>query len=213
MTTIPSRNLTLDDVHRLFNYQRSHDDTFSTLLTLEPLTAFEEEELRQIREDFDHYLIEGSVSEGQVKFLTVAPLLRLAGFYKAPIKIILEERIADIVIEDEDITITGRLDLLAINKSSRSIDRASFWVVIVETKNSQAETRTGLAQLLSYAFESLKSQRSVWGLVTNGTRWDFVYIFADSSPSYQLLPSLHFMEVEPSQQVLQVLKAIRNSLF
>jgi hypothetical protein len=213
MITIPARNLTLENVHRLLQYQRSRQDSFNTYLNLEPLTAWEEREVSQIREDFENYLIEGKVSEGQVKLLTVVPLLRLAGFHKAPIKILLEERITDILIEEEDLIITGRLDLLMVNKDSRSIASTSLWIVIVETKNSQAEVTTGLAQLLTYAFESLQSQSSVWGLVANGIRWDFVYISAGDPPSYQLLPSLHFMEIEPSRMTLQVLQAIHTSRF
>jgi hypothetical protein len=213
MITIPARDLTLEDVHRLLNYQRSRHDSFAPFLKLEPLIAFEEEELRQLREDFESYLIDGKVSEGQVKLLTVAPLLRLAGFYKYPIKIFLEERIANISIEDEDIEIAGRIDLMAVNKSSRSIDGIPFRVIIIETKNSQADTEVGLAQLLFYSRESLQYQPLVWGVITTGKRWDFVRMVAGDVPSYQLLPSLHFIESQPSRITLQVLKAIRHSLF
>jgi hypothetical protein len=68
--------------------------SFSSLLSLAPLTQFEQQELTEIWEDFDNYLTEGKVSEGQVKFLVLAPLVRLAGFYKAPLVIKLEEDIA-----------------------------------------------------------------------------------------------------------------------
>jgi hypothetical protein len=91
--------------------------SFDDLLCLEPLTEFEHQELAQIRKDFDNYLAEGKVSEGQVKFLIIAPLMRLAGFYQTPLTISLEEDIAEIEITDEDTTIKGRIDILIVKKS------------------------------------------------------------------------------------------------
>jgi len=61
----------------------------------------------QIRKDFRHYfLCWQSFYEGLGKFIAIAPLMCLAGFYQYPIEIRLEENIIDIDIEDED-TITG----------------------------------------------------------------------------------------------------------
>lgn len=45
----------------------------------------------------------------------------MAGFYRPPIKLSLEESIAEINIEDEDTTITGRIDILAVNKEQNII--------------------------------------------------------------------------------------------
>src|ERR671932_2492602 len=107
---------TLNDVHNLLCFQRQYKSSF-TLLSLEPLTEIEQQELLQIRDDFDNYLGESKVLEGMVKALTTFPLMRLAGFYRSPIKISLEENIAQINIVDEDTNIIGRLDLLAVNKT------------------------------------------------------------------------------------------------
>ena len=65
--------------------------------------------------------------EGLVKALTIFPLLRLAGFYRPPIKLSLQESIAEINIEDEDTTITGRIDILAVNKEQKIIANVFFW--------------------------------------------------------------------------------------
>jgi hypothetical protein len=91
MTLLQAKNLSLADIHRLFDFQRQYNNSFTPILSLEPLTESEQQELIQIRNDFDNYLIEGRVSEGLVKALTIFPLLRLAGFYRYPIKISLEE--------------------------------------------------------------------------------------------------------------------------
>ena len=107
MTILKASNLSLEDVQRLLGFQKQYTDSFTPLLSLEPITQDEQQELEQIRNDFDRYLTTGKVSEGQVKFLVLAPLMRLAGFYRYPIEILLEEDIADIEIEDEDIKIKG----------------------------------------------------------------------------------------------------------
>ena len=208
MAILLAKNLSLGEIHRLFGFKRQYNSSFTPLLSLEPLTEFEQQELVQIRNDFDNYLIEGKVAEGLVKALTIFPLMRLAGFYHYPIKISLEEDIADIVIEDEDTKVTGRMDILAIHKSNRTTANTYFWVLVIESKNSGVAVSEGLPQLLTYAYNSLKNQKSVWGLVTNGQDYQFVYILQGNPPTYQLMPILHLMESERAVQLLQVLKSI-----
>jgi hypothetical protein len=210
MATLQAKNSTLAEVHRLFGFKRELiASSFTSLLSLEPLTEFEQQELAQICEDFDNYLAEGKVSEGQVKFLVVAPLIRLAGFYKSPLGITLEEDIAEIEITDEDTTIKGRIDILAVKKAL-SKDETAFWIMVIEAKNSEIAALTGLPQLLTYAYKSLEYQPSVWGLTTNGVTYQFVYLSQGNPPIYQLLPDLSLINTERSVQLLQALKAICN---
>ncbi|MEH2283282.1 MAG: restriction endonuclease subunit R [Nostoc sp.] len=208
MTILNARNLSLEEVQRLFGFQEQYSDSFSNYLSLETLTEAEQQELLQIRNDFGRYLTAGKVSEGQVKFLAVAPLLRLAGFYRYPIEIVLEENIADIEVEDEDIKIKGRFDILAISKAKHTKLQRYFWVLLIESKNSQIDISTGLPQLLTYSYKNLDNQKSVWGLTTNGRSYQFVYIEQGNPPIYYLLPELNLMERERSSQLLQALKAI-----
>ncbi|NEO03043.1 MAG: restriction endonuclease subunit R [Moorea sp. SIO3I7] len=208
MTIIQASHLSLEDVHHTFGFQRQYNSSLTSRLSLDTITEFEQRELEQIRTDFDNYLIAGKVSEGLVKALTVFPLLRLAGFYRSPIKISLEEEIADIDIQEQDTKITGRLDILAINKAQQTVDKVSFWVLVIETKNSSADVSVGLPQLLTYAYKSLDHQDSVWGLSTNGYIYQFIYLQAGNPPIYQLMPVLNLMESESSIKLLQVIKAI-----
>lgn len=208
MTALNAKNLTLSEVLRLLKFQKLPSGSFTPLLSLEPLTEFEQQELIQTCEDFDSYLTDGKVSEGQVKLVSVGPLLRLAGFYRSPIKMFLEEGIADIAVEDEGATITGRLDLLAIDKNTLTTTDVPFWILVIETKNSAIDVLAGLPQLLAYAYKSLENQTSVWGLVTNGARYQFAYIQSGTPSTFQLMPLLNLMDCEPAIQILQVLKAI-----
>lgn len=199
-------SLSLNDVHRLLKLEEQLDSSFIDFLSLEPLTEFEQQELLRIRNDLWRYLAAGKVSEGLVKFLALAPLMRLAGFYEAPIRLTMEDSIA-ISIEDEDKKITERMDILVVN-TELDTTAPPFWILVIETKNSTVEVFAGLPQLLTYAFKSLVQQPSVWGLVTNGLRYQFMRLRRGNPPTYQLMPELNLINPERSVQLLQVLKAI-----
>jgi hypothetical protein len=208
-TTINAKNITLGEVSQFLKFQEQlNNDTYTNFLSLESLTEIEQLELAQIRNDFREYLSVERISEGLVQALTTFPLMRLAGFYRRPIKMSLEQDIANITIEDEDTTITGRFDILAINKEKQIAADLPFWILVIESKNSLIAPRAGLPQLLTYASKSLEHQESVWGLATNGEFYQFVNICKGNPPTYQLMPFLTLMESEPSILLLQVLKAI-----
>jgi hypothetical protein len=209
MVNLKAKELSLGQVHSLLGFVPLPRGTFAQRLHLEPLTEFETQELKLIQDDFNSYLTEGRVLEGLVQALTTYPLLRLAGFYRAPIQLSIEQNIADIAIEDEDTTITARLDILAFNKTRQLEADRFFWVLVIESKNSAAAPASGLPQLLTYAYRSLDYQ-DVWGLVTNGELHQFVHIQRGNPPTYQLMPTLNLLEAQAGSQLLQVLKAIRS---
>ncbi|MHC5824965.1 MAG: restriction endonuclease subunit R, partial [Nostoc sp.] len=120
-TTLDASNLRLKDVQSLLKLTEQLNDSFTSLLSLENLTEFEQQELQVIRNIFREYYSEGKISEGQIKFLFLAPLMKLAGFYHSSIKITLEENIANISVEDEDTNIKGRMDILAVSKTQERI--------------------------------------------------------------------------------------------
>lgn len=202
--TQESSTLTLDDVHRLLKLSMRSPGVFTDFLTLEPLSEQEQQDLLRISKDFERYLFAGKVSEGLVKFLTLAPLMRLAGFYETPIRLSVEDSIA-ISVEDEDIKITGRMDILAVNTELGST--TLLWILVIETKNSAVDVFLGLPQLLTYAFKSLEQQASVWGLVKNGLRYQFVQL-RRGTPTYQLMLELNLIDRDRSIQLLQVFKTI-----
>ena len=207
-TTLDARNLSLKQVRQLFKFEEQLNNSFTSLLSLEFITEFEQQELLQIQNIFRDYYSEGKISEGQIKFLFLAPLMKLAGFYHPSIKITLEENIADISVEDEDTSIKGRMDILAVNKTEGRTTTTPFWILVIEAKNSSLNAFDGLPQLLTYAYKGIEQQSSVWGLTTNGMDYQFVYIEQGNPPIYQLLPKLDITRVESSIELLQVLKAI-----
>ncbi|MDF5726345.1 MAG: restriction endonuclease subunit R [Rhizonema sp. PD37] len=208
--TVDTRNLSLEEVKRICKFEEQLNNSFTSLLSLESLTEFEQQEVLQIRNLFHSYYAAGKISEGQVKFLLLSPLIKLAGFYQPSIRRTLEENISDISVEDEDTIIKGRMDILAVNKTLGRTVTTPLWILVIESKNTTVDAMEGLPQLLTYTYKSLELQTSVWGLTTNGMRYQFVYIQPGNSPTYQLLPDLSLIRPESTIELLQVLKAIRN---
>lgn len=211
MTSLPASHLTLQAVHQQFGLQRGYGDSYSELLSLEPLTDYEQQDLLQTREDWNDHLATGSVSEGQAKLLSIGPLLRLARFYHRPLKILAEEGMMQIKVVDGEQTITGRLDILIINPQQLTPSSTPFWVLVIESKGSAISPAAGLPQLLAYAYSRLQQQQQVWGLVSNGEYYRFVQLQAGTPPQYVLLPSLNLTDLHSAQQLVQVLKAIRKA--
>jgi hypothetical protein len=209
MTTIlDASNLVLKDVHRLLKLERQLNNSFTSLLSLEPLTETERQDLEKICNNFETYYEEGNFLEGEVKFLLLSPLMWLAGFYHPQIRISLEEGITPINIEDENTIIRGRMDILAVTKTENNPKITLLWVLLIESKRTLVDASEGLPQLLTYAYPSLEHQDSVWGLATNGKNYQFVYLQQGVPSIYQLLPELNIIRPEHSIELLQVLKAI-----
>jgi hypothetical protein len=208
-TNLDASNFSLEDVYQLLKLERRLNSSITSLLTLESLTESEQQKLKEIRDNFDSYYTWGKISEGEIKFMTISPLLWLAGFYPySKIRITLEEKIAQIYIEDGDTNIKGRMDILAVHKVQYRKNVTPFCVLVIETKNSEVSALTGLPQLLTYAYKCLEPQESVWGLTTNGMDYQFVHIEQGNPPIYQQFPSLNLIYPESSIQILQILKAI-----
>ncbi|MGB0561230.1 MAG: restriction endonuclease subunit R [Spirulinaceae cyanobacterium] len=205
--TIEAHQLTLRQAHQYLKLQVTFAPDITQALSLTALP--QPEELHKLRRLAESYYLEGGLREGQVKLLLVSPLLWLAGFYIPQITIVLEERIAEITLDDQDTVIRGRLDILALHRASSEPD---FWIVLIETKNASIDTAAGLPQLLTYAVTGLDKQKSVWGLVTNGIDYQFVRLQAGQRPSYDLFPKLSLLYDRQAEQILQVLRAIARKL-
>jgi hypothetical protein len=132
----------------------------------------------------------------------------LAGFYNSTLKITLEEKVADIFVEDEDTLIKGRMDILAVNKVQLKTAVTPFWILVIESKNVTINALEGLPKLLTYAYTGLENQALVWGLTTNGMNYQFVYLQKGNPSTYQLFPDLNLIYPERAFELLQILKAI-----
>jgi hypothetical protein len=214
MVTLKARQLKLSEVHTLLGYEPKLDGRFQDYLQLSSLDEQELTSLTDIRTNFFRYLNRAKISEGQAREISVSPLLQLAGYHQPPIYLEIEEDIDRIYIEDQNTYIIGRLDVVAVRQEPAA---CPLWILVVESKNTEASEIVGLAQMLAYAYSSLERQSSVWGLVTNGLNYRFFYIdnlytssMAEQHLTYQYMPSLNLIDVESAASLLQVLKAIRE---
>jgi hypothetical protein len=223
MVTLKARQLKIDEVHTLLSYEPKLDGKFQNYLQLPKLLEEDYSSLAEIRSNFFRYLNRAKISEGQARELSVSPLLRLARYHQPPIYLEVEEEIDRIYIEDQDTYIVGRLDIVAVRQDTNI---CPLWILVVESKNTEASEIVGIAQMLAYAHSSLERQNNVWGLVTNGLNYRFFYLDrlgrkqssraskasnkATLHTTYQYMPSLNIIDVESAVTLLQVLKAIRE---
>jgi hypothetical protein len=209
MVLLNARKLDIQEARRMLNFEPRFGGSFQQYLQLAAVAADEQQELTKIVEDFRTYYLAGKVSEGQVRCISVAPLLRLAGYHGSNIELKIEEDIARICVTDEDTYITGRFDIVAVHRHLYRED-IPLWILIIESKNSEASESTGIAQMLAYAHKSLETQDFVWSLVTNGDVYQFFYLQKGDPSIYEYMPSLNMREDNLVLQILQVLKAIRQ---
>ncbi len=210
MVTRNAKKLSRGEVHRLLDLEPRRNGAFMPLLSLETLTNHEQAELLRIQQEFLNYWQESKISEGQIRFISVAPLFRLAGFNEPPIRLNIEEDIDRLYVEDEDTYVTGRFDIIAVRREQLAELVTPLWVLVVESKNSEASESAGVAQMLTYAYSSLERQKQVWGLVTNGAMYQFFYIQKGTPSTYLFMPSLDLFTDDRATQLLQVLKALRT---
>jgi hypothetical protein len=210
MVTLRANEITLEEVEQRLGFTPLYDGKFSDFLPIKPLPLIELSQVQSIRANFLTYIRRGKVSEGQARQISINPILELAGYNQPPIELRIEEDIDRIDIKDKDTHIRGRLDIVAINRTVNTSATSLLWVLIVESKNLSASEFTGIAQMLTYAHGSLKTQSAVWGLVTNGATYQFFHIQQGETPTYQYLPSLRLLEHDRASQLIQVLAAIRE---
>ena len=207
-STLDISTLTLADVHHHLGLRRQVQESFRPWLDLAPLSEVEQRDLEGIAACFYSHYEAGKVAEGEVKFLTLAPLLWQAGYYREGYSISLEEHIASIVLDDGDTHLRGRMDILITTRQRHGVTTHPLWVLLIEAKNSEVNAISGLPQLLAYAFRSLNGQPATWGLATNGMTYQFVHLSAGTPSTYTLFPSLDLTRSDQAGQVLQVLKAV-----
>jgi hypothetical protein len=155
-------------------------------------------------------LEKSNIAEGQVRQISINPILALAGYHQPPIELQIEEGIQRIDTRDRDTHIQGRLDILVVNRKVQTVTQTLLWVLMIESKNIDASEFPGTAPMLTYAHESLAHQSAVWGLVTHGATYQFFYIQKGDTLTYQYLPRLSLTESDPSCELIQVLTAIRD---
>jgi hypothetical protein len=196
--TIQAKNIKLRDLIEKFGLQRNDDPQFFREWQddLPELTNLEKQALDEVKSDYIH-LSEYEILEPVVKLVVLSPLLRLAGFYRAPFYLTGEKEVR-IESEDEGTIVTGRLDLLVFTPE--------FWVLVIEAKKAQLSLEAGIPQALAYMLGSPNSEKPILGFVTNGIDFTFLKLTKQGTPKYARSTRFYLDDSDSLYKVLQVLK-------
>ncbi|MGD1850921.1 MAG: hypothetical protein ACFCBU_10035 [Cyanophyceae cyanobacterium] len=145
---INASNLTLREVRDRLQLRFEFDTDFADFLSLSPLNQGPRDRLMEIRRSWQHYYLDDRILEGQVSVLALTPILWESGYASDPtMQSLVERDIGAIAIEDEDRVIRGRMDMV-INQRWDG-ESVPLCVLVIETKNSAADTSVGVPQLLT----------------------------------------------------------------
>jgi hypothetical protein len=146
----------------------------------------------------------GNLLEGTVMLLLVSPLLALAGFFDPPFRIKAEQSV-DVVVDDGEEILRGRIDVLVLQ------DR--FWVIVLESKKSTLSVLSALPQTLAYLMANPNPNLPMFGMITNGDDILFVKVLQMDTPQYDLSRVFApFTSARELYSVLQILKRIGQAV-
>lgn len=167
---------------------------------LPELTETEEAFLDKIKRRFVRHRMQGELAEGTVNMLIVAHLLELAGFYDEPF-MITNEKSVEVVLEERDEILGGRIDTLVFQRQ--------FWSAVVESKKS-ISFEAGLPQVLAYMMATTNPDKALYGMVTDGGLYMFIKLLKQETAIYDFSDvfSLLLLRQNKLYDVLRVLKRL-----
>jgi hypothetical protein len=201
---LQANELTLSDVEDRFDLRQTFDDpTFfrEWKESLPELNLAEMQTLDRIRTEF-LYLNKYPMLEDLVKMVILSPLLSLAGFYRPPLRPILEKRV-DVALQDGENTVYGRIDLLALLQQ--------IWVVVIESKQAGFSLKDATAQTLFYRMANPNAETPTFGLVTNGSHFVFIKLIQNDLPQYAFSSEFSLFRTENELYIVcRILKRLAD---
>jgi predicted type IV restriction endonuclease len=195
--TIPIETVTLYELEQLFDLKVIPGHAPFWQEDLPSLTATEQERLVRIQASYAN-LERRSMLENTVKLAIISPLLDLAGFFLPPFYVDTETSV-NIAIDDAA-QLRGRIDVLVM--------KDQLWVLVIESKRAEFSLKVGIPQVLSYMLAAPTTNRTLYGLVTNGSNFVFLQLQRESQPSYGKSRELIIDQDDDLEIVLQILKKL-----
>lgn len=203
--TIPiSEQTTLKYLRDRFNLQRTEDRQFFSEWFIE-LPALSERDkifLERMRSRYFYQLDEGTLLEGGVKMMIVAPLLDVGGFYDPPFKTQFEPAIV-IEVETEAEILRGRIDALVVQNQ--------FWVWVLEAKRTTFSLGLGIPQALAYMLAN-PTQSTTFGILTGGEDFIFIKLVRRSTSIYALSRKFSILNPGDLSEVLRIMRRIGSTI-
>jgi hypothetical protein len=166
--TITEAIKTLGQIEEKLGIRLSDDRTFflEWLNLSGTLSNSDRDRLDRIRQNYLYQSTDGILLEETIKLVLLSPLLELAGFYQSPYKFRAEVSIEVEVIGDPDEILRGRIDALVLQNQ--------LWIVLIESKKATFDLELALPQTLAYMAANPRSDRPLFGMITNGSSYLFV---------------------------------------
>jgi hypothetical protein len=198
--TIAIEQLTLYDLEQQFGLQAVEDAQFfeEWQRNLLPLTPAEQTRLERVKAVYAN-LERRSLLENTVKLAVVAPLLDLAGLFLPPFYVTTEKTV-EIVAEQGEPHLKGRLDVLVL--------KDQLWVLVIESKRAEFSLKVGIPQALGYMLAAPASDLPLYGLVTNGSSFQFLKLVRQETPRYSRSREFILDQDDGLAKTLQILKAL-----
>jgi hypothetical protein len=173
--TIPAEIITLEQLRELFNLELVETEDFfpEWQENLPELTEGEKELLDRIKAGYINLRNYPPLLENTVNTVILSPLLFIGKFYLPPFHIKLE-RSVEVITEDKENKVKGRIDVLLLNDK--------FWVTVIESKQVLYSVEAGLDQILAYMLAA--PQPKVYGMITSGGSFIFIKLLKGQPPRY-----------------------------
>ena len=195
-----AKNITLKEVKRQFDLKLLSRDSFfqdwPPLAT--ELTELESAQLNRLQQNYANLYEYRHFSKEFVKMVVLSPLLDLAGFYQAPFRLLTEESV-EIVSVDEGTTVKGKIDALVVKQR--------LWVLVIESKSTQYDVIQALPQALVYMLGAPNKTKPVYGLLINGR--EFVFLKLSYQPEPVCTQSFPLL-IDRDTDLLQVLSMLKH---
>ncbi|MBW4681721.1 MAG: restriction endonuclease subunit R [Microcoleus vaginatus WJT46-NPBG5] len=199
--TIQIKNVTRLDLKTKFGLQLVEDEQFFREWqdNLPEITELEKQRLDRVKASYSNLLDYPPLLENTVKMVVISPLLDLAGFYLPPFRITSEKSV-EISLEDGGVIYKGQMDVLTLFEQ--------IWILVIESKQAAFSVETGIAQLLSYMLANPNSDKSTFGVITNGSSFLFIKLVKGQRAHYAV--SRMFSLFNPGNDLYDVLSVLKR---
>ncbi|MBW4550718.1 MAG: restriction endonuclease subunit R [Aphanocapsa sp. GSE-SYN-MK-11-07L] len=174
--TLQAENITLRELIDFYGLQFVDDRSFFAEWQedLPELSELEKQLLDQIKAGYLNLRNDPPLLESSVNAAILSPLLFIGKFYLPPFHIKLEKSI-ELLTEDQNVVIKGRIDFLLLNQQ--------LWVTVIESKQVAYSVEAGLDQILAYMLAA-PQQNTVFGMITSGGSFMFLKLVKGAVPQY-----------------------------
>jgi hypothetical protein len=199
--TIQAQNVNLRDLINRFGLQFVENLQFfpEWQENLPELTDLEKQQLDKVKAGYINLLNYPPLLENVVKMSVLDPILFIGDFYLAPFYVKAEQSVT-IISEDEEVIVTGRLDVLVLKEQ--------FWVMAIESKKFDFSIEAGRAQILAYMLGNPHPTKPSFGMITTGGSFIFLKLVKEERPQYGL--SKTFATLNPGNELYDVLRILKR---